>query len=407
MAKDKVKARVELSAPASEVMRLFTNSTAVREWLADRALINPREGGRIYLGWHDGYQTAGTLTRVVPEEGRLRFTWQGPGEDPTKVSVAWKEEGPTTTVEVRHTGFGTGKKAQRQRDEMGRAWQVSLENLKSVIETGEDLRFTRRPMLGIYLEQEARGPGGEELGVQISGVVEGMGAMAAGLQNGDIITSMAGRPVRQFADLGAALSAHRAGDEVEVLFIREGSQQSATMRLSGRRIGDVKSTPAELADQIEDINRRFLEQLTAVLDGVTEAEAGHRPGEGQWSVKEVIAHLLDGEGDQHSTLVESFEGVERYYDGGFGNSHWRTRVTADAYPDVWAMIDSYRRLIAQTVQLIRSMPEHLQRRRGTFWRYAFGFADGEDHLHEHLEQVKSALEAARAGSQESNSDGQT
>jgi hypothetical protein len=270
-----------------------------------------------------------------------------------------------------------------------------LENLASVIETGEDLRLTRRPLLGIFLDDVVRNPDGSSRGVRISNVVEGMGAAAAGLTGGDVITGMAGAEIRAYSDLAAALGPHRAGEEVEVVFLRGDEEHQMQMPLSGRKLGDIKSSSGELAAQVAGIQEAFLRELTLVLEGVTETEARFRLAEGEWSIKENLAHLIDGEGDQHGYLVEAFAGVEPYYDGGIGNSHWRTSVTAGAYPDLAAMVESCRRLMAETVELIRSMPPEAERRRSTFWRFAYNFSESGEHLDEHLGQIRTLVSAAR------------
>jgi hypothetical protein len=141
---------------------------------------------------------------------------------------------------------------------------------------------------------------------------------------------------------------------------------------------------------------RFAEVLSATLEGVTDEEANRRPAEGEWSVKEILAHLIDGEGDLHAQMMAIFEGVEPYYDGGFGNSHWRTKVTADSYPDVASMVDSYRHLMAQTVGMISSIPAEAENRRASFWRVSFPYNEGDSHFDEHIDQIKAAIAAARA-----------
>ncbi len=389
----KIVVRISVKASPSDVLRMFTNSTAVREWLADMALIAPRPGGRIYLAWNDGYYSSGSITSL--DGSGLAFSWRGPGEKETQVEVSWTGTDDGTVVEVRQGGFASKKKARRQARNLEKVWARSLENLASVLDSGEDLRFTRRPMLGVTLEEEVRDAAGGALGVRISGTVEGMGAAAAGLIGGDVIAGMAGREIREFSDLGVALSAHRAGDLIEVRFLRQGEEQTLVMELSGRPIGDVKASAVELADQAAAISDRFLDALDSVLAGTTEEEATYRPGEDEWSVKEILAHLLDGEGDDHARIVAAFDGVEPLYDGGFANSHWRTSVTAGAYPDVASMMAAYRRLAGETVQLIRAIPPELERKRPTFWRIAYGFSETEHHLGEHLDQIKATLAASR------------
>ena len=396
MSTKRIVTEVEVKADPIEVYRMFTNSSALREWLADTALTTPRAGGRILLGWNDGYITAGQFTALKPPE-EVSFTWRSTEEpDVTKVKVSLQPTAAGTLVKVRHSGFAEGKKSKAAFRALEVAWNRSLENLASVLESGEDLRFTRRPMLGVFVDSEARDAAGDALGVKLGGTVDGMGAEAAGLVGGDIIDSLGGHPVRTFTDLGTAASAHQAGDVVEVGYLRDGVADTVEMKLSGREIGDVEMTAAGLAGKVGAMCQRFAEVLAATLEGVTDVEANRRPAEGEWSVKEVIAHLIDSEGDLHAQMVAIFEGVEPYYDGGYGNSHWRTKVTADSYPDIASMVDSYRHLMAQTVGMISSLPPEAEKRRASFWRVSWPYNEGDSHFDEHIDQIKAAIAAARA-----------
>jgi S1-C subfamily serine protease len=53
-------------------------------------------------------------------------------------------------------------------------------------------------------------------GVLVTGVTPGGPAEVAGIKRNDVITDFAGTPVRSFKELSAAVSAHRAGDTVDV-----------------------------------------------------------------------------------------------------------------------------------------------------------------------------------------------
>lgn len=393
---NRIQVEAEVAADPMEIYRMFTNSTLLREWLADDALARPIKDGRLYLSWSDGYQTAGRFSKLEPGQS-IGFSWNGSDEKgPTDVKVSLKPTEKGTRVRVRHSGFDDSKSGRQSASALKKAWESSLENLASVTVDGADLRITRRPMLGVFVEEEIRSDRASEYGVdhgvRLSGVVDGMGAQRAGLGSGDVIVGLDGRPVRSFADLLVAASAHRAGDEVEVEFYRDGHPHTAPMELSGRQIPDLPDSGSGLAAMVGAMYRRFHDNLVSVLEGITEHEASHSPGDGEWSVREILAHLIAGEVDAQSLLIEQIEGVERLYDGSFGNSDLRMRVSASSYPDTWAMVDAYRRAMAETIGLLDSLPGDL--RRSTFWRIAFGYSQGEDHLTEHLEQIKAARASA-------------
>ena len=63
-------------------------------------------------------------------------------------------------------------------------------------------------------------------GFYIAKIIPEMGAESAGLQEGDIITSIDEVDIRKFSDLSGYLSTKRPNDLVQVTFIREGSEKS-------------------------------------------------------------------------------------------------------------------------------------------------------------------------------------
>lgn len=72
-------------------------------------------------------------------------------------------------------------------------------------------------------------------GVWVGGLVENGPAAAAGLQEGDIITTIGDRPVRSFDDLVSYLFNNTApGQEVPLTFLRDGAQQTATATIQER-----------------------------------------------------------------------------------------------------------------------------------------------------------------------------
>lgn len=387
-------------APAAEVARLFTFSTHLREWLSDVALATPHKGGRLYLGWNSGYYASGEYTAVTPS--RIAFTWRGRGYPAaTRVQVGLKEKNGATTVTVTHSGIGAGQAWGRIPADIARGWEASLENLQSVMETGHDLRFTLRPMLGVMVEAELDAERAKKYGVpvdhgvRLSGVVDGMGAQAAGLRGGDVIVSIGGKKVASSPSLFAALQGRRAGQTVPVTFYRGRDRRTVPMTLSARPLPEVPATAAELAEYVRGLYAGYDAQLAECFAGVSEAEANYRPAPDEWSAKEVVSHLLQGERDGLSYLAELQLGNERSYDGPFENSTLQVRVVADSYPSVAAMLADYRLAEAQTVALLAGLPPEFVARRSTFWRMAYSYTQAAPHFDEHIQQIKNALAAAR------------
>ena len=390
-----------VAAPPSEVYRYFTNATLLREWLTNAATLRAEEGGRLYLGWDHGYGVVGNFTSLAPAK-HIAFSWVG-SMDPGRsdVTVTLEPAGTSTRVSLTHTWPAVEGWDQFRRG-MERTWTTSLENLASVMATGEDLRFTKRPMLGVMVDSEitpersAKFGVPVDYGVQLAGTAEGMGAHAAGLTGGDVVVGIGGTKITGFASFAVALQPHRAGDVVEVVYYRGGKEHRAAMTLSGRPIPEVPATAATLAAYVTELYRWVDAELAACLVGVTETEATTRPAPEEWSVREVIAHLLDGEGDGHAYIADLVLASERITDGPFENSDLRGRVTAASYSSLAEMVASYQRLERQTVAMLAGLPAEFVARKGSFWRLAYGYTQGRDHYEEHFEQIRAAVATVRS-----------
>ena len=93
MSRTTVNLEQRIAAAPAQVFHAFTNSTALREWLCDAAMVVPRKDGRLHLWWNSGYHATGEFTKVVPDE-RVCFTWRGRGEPAeSRVSLALQPDG--------------------------------------------------------------------------------------------------------------------------------------------------------------------------------------------------------------------------------------------------------------------------------------------------------------------------
>ena len=130
-----------IDAPPERVFQALTDPAGLVRWLADRAEIEPRRGGRYSLGWTNGPTHTGVLVDFEP--GRtVAFAWEWPGVElkgtVLRLTVHRQERG--TLLAIEHTGF---PREERWTDVYGGAewgWTYFAMNLKSVLETGRDLR---------------------------------------------------------------------------------------------------------------------------------------------------------------------------------------------------------------------------------------------------------------------------
>jgi uncharacterized protein YndB with AHSA1/START domain len=391
----------DVHAPAPRVYQAFTNSSLLRQWLCDVAVINAKPGGYIYLVWNSGFYTAGEFVELNPNQ-RVVFTWFGRSEPGrTNVEVEIIDKGETTQVLLKHSGVGAEEEWKTVITEIQNGWTSSLVNLASVLETGEDMRFTRRPMLGIGLnafnEEIALHIGVPvSQGLRIDSTLEGMGAHAAGLQSNDVIVTLDGYQTVSFADLATVLQKHRSGDQMEVQFYRGPEKRSVMMTLSGRPLPNIPATIAELAEKVRsryaDINR----DMDDFLDDVSEEEASHRPAPDEWSIKEVLAHLIYDERNTQNYIGEVAGEWESHYSETTGNQQFRIDATLAVHPTLLDLRQELKRAFQETVEHYTHLPENLPAHKSSYWRIAYAGLDSPFHYQGHLEQMQAALLAARS-----------
>lgn len=375
-----------INAPAEQVYRAFTNSQALREWLCDTAFVQPREGGRLVCAWNTGDALMGKYTSLVANK-KIAFTLRSDSSDTdrSQATVTISGKGESSIVTLIDTG--DGKDWLKLSKEIEKGWNDSLDNLKSVLETGIDQRLANRPLMGVHIAESKLG----DAGVRLGGVSEGLGAQAAGLQKGDVIISIAGKKTPDWNSFSVPLSEHRAGDKVKVVFNRNGRKNTVTMTLSPRPMPEVPATAEALAENIAKAYTGVNRDLTQALKGMSDERASRRPAPGEWSVKHTLAHLIASERDRHHWITCVFAGQEQWQDDGEGNLQIRLDAVINAYPTVQALLQEFKRNAAETVALLASLPEDfVAKNKGSYYRIAREMADWVDHMNEHVEQIRAA-----------------
>jgi len=385
----------EIDAPPAEVYRAFTTAVALREWMSDGAQVDAREGGAFILWWNSGFCTRGNF-KALDKDKKLTFTWFGSDEPtPTSVTVTLEPKGGGTFLTMTHDEIGSDSVWDHLRKEIEDGWNESLENLQSVLETGDDLRVTRRPMLGIIggsmlTAEDAKRLGLEGVeGLRIDGTVEGMGAQKAGIGKDAVIVRFDGVAMTGYNALIETVSKHKAGDRIEVEFYKDGHKQTATMELSKRPMSEVPGDPKRLAELVKARYDEADRRLGELLAGVSEEQASRRPAEGEWNAKEVLAHLLDTEIDQSNWIGSLIQNEEVLWFA--DNEHTRVAATVEAYGSLAALLEGYRRVQRETLAFLANLPPHFVARKGSYVRVGRAYLDGAYHSDDHYDQVKTAL----------------
>ena len=394
-----VSAETFVNAPAKLAYRAFTNSTALREWLCDVATVEKHPNGRMYLWWRGDFYSSGHYLEL-DDNKCVKFRWYSNIDPaPTDVTVSLMEKDGGTLVRMDHD-IPDDPSWSEKGETFRQNWDESLQNLKSVLETGVDLRISTRPMLGIapgdFTEEQALALGVPvREGLRLDGLVDGMGAQRAGLQKDDVIVEMAGHPVRSDAtSLPNAIAGKKAGDTIEVIFYRGPEKKTINMELSKRPMPDVPFEPAKLAKQARELYETALAELEKCFEGYSDEQAMTRPDPKEWSALEIVAHLVQNERFNSIFLTSLIDGYELIADGFGSNVTPQVQATVKANPSIQLMLDMLRRTVEEVLAYAELIPEDFTMNRGSYYRFGFGLLQPNFHITGHIEQIKDALAAA-------------
>jgi uncharacterized protein YndB with AHSA1/START domain len=133
--------RIAIASDTVGIFSYLSEAPKLAQWFPDQAIIEPRLGGKYHFRFKD---EEGVWSGVVTEFIRgntLGYTWLPPDEALEKaVHFKLSPQGGQTIIELTVSGFTAGSDLEKGIAE----WSFYLENLKSVIEDGSDLRPARR-----------------------------------------------------------------------------------------------------------------------------------------------------------------------------------------------------------------------------------------------------------------------
>ena len=386
-----------IKAPVKDVYRVFTKQAAVTEWLCNVASIDISIQTRLYLWWDSGYYATGEFTKVVPEK-ELIFSWLGK-DDPgkTRVRVTFKPMDSGTHLVIEHRGVRNTPKWAPTLEKIRHGWELALNNLVCILENGQDLRIVNKPMIGINISELSPEIAKKievpvTQGVLLDGVIDGMGAQQCGLQKNDVLVEVNGKSLTGYHSLTPILLSKKAGDKVDITYYRGPKKLTATMELSDRPASEVPATLVELAQAVSQMYEQGNQALAIALEGVTEDEAAFKTAPGDWSVKEVLAHLIHTERDWQWAVQTWMISEDPGYVPNLDN---RVRATVVAFPTVPALMLELKRAETETVEMLRILPDEFVAQKDTFWILAYNQVQFKGHTSEHVEQIQAAVVAAR------------
>lgn len=377
--------------PTNAVFRALTQPVSLREWLCDMALIAPRKGGALYCWWSRGYYAAGILTEYEPDK-MIAFTWKGL-DDPaaTDVKISLQAQGDDTVVTLAHNASDANA--------FESVWSAALDNLRSVLETGDDLRLSQRPVFGLGSSNPLTPELAAKLGVpvqqgiQINALMADLPAAQAGLQVNDVIVSIDSKKVTSYQDFAGAMVGYKPGDSAEIAFWRGAEQQTIRVTFAAPQPPADPGRPQEAAAKLRENHRVLDAELEALFSGVGEADAEYAPTATEWSAKKVLAHLIWTERYMQFALWGALGGDDRV--------PWPDNNDASlvgilaVYPTIPELLEEMRRAERATATTIAAFPTDTPGRIMTYRRFANAFIALEGHNRAHHRQIEEALKTAK------------
>jgi hypothetical protein len=339
---------------------------------------------------------------MVERPHRIELTWEGkdePGETNLVFEIEALDQG--TAVTLIHSGYGADTLWDKAVTEAESSWPLALENLESVLTTGIDLREASRPILGIVpeqltLERAAREDVGSDSGVYLANVVEDGGAAEAGLEPGDVITSIGGMAVHDSDSLTTTLASHRAGDRVQVVFVRGRVRRTAAVELKPRSMPEISFNPQQVVEHTLREQAAVMADLRHALAGVSEEVAEKRPSPDEWSVKETLVHLSLGELATQQWFQDMILGTTPGQMGGNPNTAKEMFAMVFATtPTVEALLARLERESAETLALFAALRPEVAAMKTRYRRMASRVRLWSSHARDHLKQINAAIESVK------------
>jgi putative serine protease PepD len=116
---------------------------------------------------------------------------------------------------------------------VGIGFAVPSNTVRSVVPVLEKGKSVEHAFLGVQAAADLSG-GLAPAGAEVADVTPGGPAEAAGLQPGDIITAIDGKPIDSFDQVSAIVNSHKVGDQIDIRVNRGGGERSFHVTLGTR-----------------------------------------------------------------------------------------------------------------------------------------------------------------------------
>jgi putative serine protease PepD len=140
--------------------------------------------------------------------------------------------GPLVDAQGRVVGMNTAVAGNAQNI----GFAIPIDSAKPIVDalrahpsTAGSTPSTSRPLLGVSVTDDQSGAG-----ALVQNVVSGSPADGAGIQSGDVVTSIDGQSISSAADLIAITQSHKPGDQLTIVYSRGGTDHTVKVKLGQR-----------------------------------------------------------------------------------------------------------------------------------------------------------------------------
>jgi S1-C subfamily serine protease len=135
----------------------------------------------------------------------------------------------------------------------GYSFAVPVSIMKKVVDDFIKYGEVQRGFIGVQIEDVTAKIAEEKgmdrpVGVLVQDVTDGGAAESAGLKKGDVLTKVDGREINSVSELQENIGRHRPGDEVKIMFLRNGKEKEVgvVLRNKDNKITTVTSGSSEI-----------------------------------------------------------------------------------------------------------------------------------------------------------------
>lgn len=145
----------------------------------------------------------------------------------------------------------------------GYSFAVPVSIVEKVVTDLREFGKVQRAFIGVQI-RNINQPLAEEEGLDVlegayvSGLTEGGAAGEAGIETGDLIRKVNGKPVKNVAELQEEVSQHRPGDQISVTLLRDGERKTVKVTLRNKE----GTTELVKKEAEEDVGQKLGAKLT-------------------------------------------------------------------------------------------------------------------------------------------------